>query len=349
MRKHLPVIAGLIGALVALSSTAKADNSFSLHLEPGLVQPLTEPQSNLYQTGGVLTVKPLFALTPNLSIGPSVAGMYLPRQIDDGQNAGTVWQFSGTARLQTDRRATNPSLTFRNISPWIDVDLGAGVTGNLWRPAVDIGIGAEVPLDQNHIAWIGPFLRYTHMFQTSDVQDGTLLDPHDVNFLQAGISISFDTPTHRKVERIETERFVVRHDAASCPPPPVSTVAVTLPEKLEISEKVYFDHDSANLRWESRDKLDAIVKVLNDHPKLVIKVEGHASSDGQKLHNVQLSGERTAAVTMYLVKHGISPARLNGVAVGIDRPSVPNTSKEGRERNRRVEFIVNFTSVDSIK
>jgi outer membrane protein OmpA-like peptidoglycan-associated protein len=344
MRKHLLIIAGLIGAFVAFSGTAKADNSFSLHLEPGLVQPLTVPQSNIYSTGGVLTVKPMFTLLPYLTIGPSVSAMYLPRQTDNGQNAGVVWQFDGSLRLQGDRRSN--AKFWKSINPWIDMDLGVGQTGDLTRPVWDIGVGAEVPLDQNHIAWFGPFLRYTHLFNTSDVDNGKLLDPRDVNFLQVGVSVSFDTPTHRRVERVETERLVVKREVVTSPP--VRTVKLVLqPEKLDLTEKVYFDFDKSTLRWESNDKLDAVVAQLNAHPNLKIKVEGHASSDGNKQHNIKLSGERTSAVVAYLVRHGVSASRLEGVALGIDQPAAPNTTQEGRERNRRVEFTVSFISFDS--
>lgn len=322
MRKHLSVAAAFVIALLGFAGTAKADNSFQLHLEPGLAQPLSAPQDQLYQTGGVLGAKGMFAVRPYLSVGPSVSAMYLPRMIDNGQNAGTIWQFAGSVRLQTDRRADGSQNTFQFVNPWVDMDLGGAQTGNLTRPVWDLGIGAEVPLDQNHIFWMGPFLRYTHIFQTSDVQDGNALDPRDVNIFQAGLSFSFDAPTRRKVVVRHDVRTVERVDYHPCPPPQEVAVA-SPPEKVNLSERVYFDFDSSKLRWESRDKLDAVVAELKKHPSLKIHVEGHASSDGNKLHNVKLSGERTAAVVMYLVQHGVDASRLEGVAMGIDHPATP--------------------------
>jgi outer membrane protein OmpA-like peptidoglycan-associated protein len=349
MKKLLSIIGALAVSLTVFAGTARADNSFQLHLEPGIAQPLTAPQSDIYQTGMVLGAKGMFAVRPYLTVGPSISAMYLPRAIDNGQNAGTIWQFAGSVRLQTDRRTSNRDPLFHYFNPWIDMDLGAAQTGNLTRPVWDLGVGAETPLDQNHIVWMGPFVRFTHIFQTSDTQDTSLLDPRDVNILQVGMSFSFDTPTHRKVV---TEQVVVEKEVkVPCPPTQVVVLAPPPPapkaEKLAITEKVYFDFDKSSLRWESRDKLDAIVAQINAHPSVTLKVEGHASSDGNKLHNVQLSGERTAAVVTYLIKHGVNPSRLTGVALGIDHPAAPNSSKEGRERNRRVEFVVTFTSVDN--
>lgn len=349
MKKHLSIAAALALSFFGFTGVAKADNSFQLHLEPGLAQPLTAPQDQIYQTGGVLTAKGMFAVRPYLTVGPSVSAMYLPRILDNGQNAGTIWQFAGSVRLQTDRRTSNHHKVFSYLNPWIDMDLGAAQTGNLTRPVWDLGVGAETPMDQNHIFWVGPFLRFTHIFQTSDTQDTSLLDPRDVNIFQAGVSFSFDAPT--KPRRVVEEVVVEREVKKPCPPtelvlvlpPPVQKA----PEKLAITDKVYFDFDSSNLRWESRDKLDAIVKQLNAHPNVTVKVEGHASSDGNKIHNAQLAGERMGSVVAYLVKHGVDPKRLTGVGMSIEHPAAPNTTKEGRERNRRVEFVVTFTSVDN--
>lgn len=346
MKKFLIILATLGVALTTYTGVAKADNSFSLHLEPGVAVPLTAPQDNIYHTGGVLTAKGMFAVLPYLSIGPSISNSYLPRAVDDGLNAGTMWQFDGSVRLQGDRRQFATGL-FHTLNPWLDLDFGAAQTGNLSRPVWDVGVGAEVPLDQNRIFWLGPFVRYTHAFQTADTQDATQLDHRDVNLLQAGLSFSFDAPTTRKVDVVDHHHTVYaeREVPATCPPPPPPVVTAPAPEKLEVVQVVYFDHDSAALRWESRDKLDAVVTQLKAHPNLVVSVEGHASSDGDKLHNVKLSGERTTAVQMYIIKHGVSPAQLRGIARGIDFPSAPNSTKEGRERNRRVEFTVTFTSV----
>lgn len=355
MRKSLSILAALGIAFFAFSGTARADepptdpngNKFSLHLEPGVVFPLTDPQSNLYNPGMALGAKGLFALTPNLAVGPSLSTIYVPRSPDDNRNAGTLWQFGGSARLQTDRRNTTKGL-FSVVNPWVDVDLSWGITGNLHRPTGDIGAGIETPLDQHHFYWMGPFVRYTHMFQTSDTQSGVLLDKRDVNFIQAGLSFSFDAPHHHQKEvvtQVVEHRVEVPVPAECPPPPPPPPPAAKVEEKVEFSEVVYFDLDSSKLRGESHLALDNVVKKLAAHPNLKLRVEGHASSEGPKLHNIKLSGDRVGAVVQYLTQHGVSPARLNGVAMGIDSPAGDNSKKEGREQNRRVEFRVNFIAV----
>jgi outer membrane protein OmpA-like peptidoglycan-associated protein len=343
--KHLGILTALSAALVATSGTALADNDFSLHLEPGVAVPLSAPQSNIYGPGLALGAKAMFTLDPHFSIGPSTSAMYLPRAVDNGQNAGVLWQLGGSARLQGDRRATNRSPFFSSVNPWVDVDVTAAMTGDLFLPAVDVGVGTEFPLDRNHIAWMGPFVRFTHVFETSNQSDNASLDTRDVNVLQLGLSVSFDTPTRPRVRNVEHVVTLVEHVQTPCPHCDVPVLVVPA-DKLDLTEKVYFDFDSARLRWESRDKLDALVKVLNAHPKLEILVEGNASSDGQKAHNVQLSADRAVAVREYLVAHGVESSRLLGLVHGTSHPVATNATKEGRERNRRVEFEVRITSVD---
>jgi outer membrane protein OmpA-like peptidoglycan-associated protein len=343
--KHLGILTALSTAIVAVSGTALADNDFSLHLEPGVAIPLSAPQSNLYDPGLALGAKGMFTLTPNFSIGPSVSAVYLPRQVDNGQNAGVLWQFGGSARLQGDRRVTNRNPITSLFNPWIDVDVTAAVTGDLVLPAFDVGVGAELPFDRNHIAWVGPFVRFTHVFETSNTSDNALLNTRDVNIIQMGLSFSFDTPTTPRTRNVTQVVTVVEHDVVPCPH---CNVVVSPPvDKLDLSERVYFDFDSATLRWESRDKLDSLVKVINAHPNLDILIEGNASSDGQKKHNVQLSAERAAVVRDYLATHGVvDQGRLLGLVHGVNHPAAPNSTKEGRERNRRVEFEFQLTSVE---
>jgi outer membrane protein OmpA-like peptidoglycan-associated protein len=345
--RHLGLLSALVLGGTALAQPALADNdksnSFSLHLEPGMAAPLSDPQSTIYGVGVVLGAKGMFALTPNVAVGPSVSAMYLPRAVDNGQNAGVLNQFGASLRLQGDRRYPNEP-----FSPWVDVDLMAAHTGDLWRPAFDVGVGAEVATDQNHSFFMGPFIRYTHMQQTSDWQTGQQLDPHSGNLIQVGWSVSFDYPTpvreHYKMvytDRVKVVQMPCVHDT-SCQSGPVAETAV--PDIFTLTEKVYFNHDSDVLRWESMDKLDALVKKLNTHPNVHITVEGHASSDGDAQYNQLLSARRTTSVMDYFTAHGVDSSRLTAYAHGISQPAAPNSTQEGRERNRRVEFTVIVSS-----
>ena len=346
MNRSIRLLSALaIGAAAfATPQLAHAEN-FSLHLEPGMAQPLNAPQDNIYTTGMVLGAKGMFNLKPWLSVGPSVSAVYLPRIIDDGSNAGVLWQFGGSARLQRDRTLFRLGID-GDWSPWIDVDLTAAHTGQLWRPALDLGVGLETALDHNHAAWWGPFIRYTHVFQTSDRQDFTLLDDHDVSIFQAGISFSFDFPSRARtvVQTVHSKDVEVRLVPMLKTECPKCAGAVAQAAPLELKEKVYFDWDKSTLRWESKDKLDAVVAKLQAHPGARIHVQGHASSDGQKVHNEKLAGARAEAVRQDLVSHGVVASSLTVDNFGVDRPAGDQKKQEGRERSRRVEFEITVTA-----
>ena len=60
---------------------------------------------------------------------------------------------------------------------------------------------------------------------------------------------------------------------------------------------------------------------------------------GKAKQNLKLSEKRAKAVVKYLVKKGIAKNRLEGRGYGDARPVQSNDTKEGRDKNRRVEFL----------
>ena len=91
--------------------------------------------------------------------------------------------------------------------------------------------------------------------------------------------------------------------------------------------------------------LDRIVSQVLANVDFNVRIEGHASSEGQTEHNQKLSENRAHAVMRYLVRHGVDEKRLSAVGFGSTVPVSDNDTVEGREANRRVEFTVNFVLV----
>ena len=334
-----------VASFVVAPKSAHAED-FSLHLEGGAAIPVTDPQNKLFDTGLVLGAKGMFNLNKNFAVGPSVSSIYLPRLSETStanDNAGTLWQYGVSARLQGNRSVETHGY-LSGWSPWVDLDVMAAYTGHLPLPAFDVGVGEEVALDQAHAAWIGPFMRYTHAFQTADHSGGLALNQSDVNILQAGVSASFDFPPHvyhhtKVVTKREVQVYLVPVQVEK-----QAVVQPTTPETFTLTEHVFFDFDSTTLRWESRDKLDEVAKKLAAKPDLMIAVQGHASPEGQLEHNVKLAQDRSDAVVNYLVAHGVDREHLRADGFGVSVPASPNSDKEGLERSRRVEFTVIFTS-----
>lgn len=116
------------------------------------------------------------------------------------------------------------------------------------------------------------------------------------------------------------------------------------PEKLASERKkfkfepIYFDHDKAELRPEYTDFLIRMVRVVDGHSDLRIRVTGHTDSDGSDDYNIELSKKRAKVLIDFFVEHGLSPDRIEIDFKGEKNPIDSNTTPEGKQRNRRVDF-----------
>jgi OOP family OmpA-OmpF porin len=71
-----------------------------------------------------------------------------------------------------------------------------------------------------------------------------------------------------------------------------------------------------------------------------VRIEGHTDSRGSRAYNLRLSQSRADSVRAYLIGKGISSDRLEAKGYGPDQPIDNNKTAAGRERNRRVEFMI---------
>ncbi len=108
-----------------------------------------------------------------------------------------------------------------------------------------------------------------------------------------------------------------------------------------VIQGIYFDVDKDTIKAKSRPTLDAAVKVLKDFPDVKVEVSGHTDSDGDRQHNVDLSQRRADSVKQYLVDKGIDTGRITTRGAGPDQPIADNKTKDGKAKNRRIEFKLN--------
>lgn len=102
---------------------------------------------------------------------------------------------------------------------------------------------------------------------------------------------------------------------------------------------IYFDFNSATIKPDSEAVLKQISDILHKNPDWKLSVSGHTDNIGEAATNQQLSERRAASVKEALVsRYGIAPDRLSTKGFGASRPVEPNTTLEGRARNRRVEL-----------
>jgi outer membrane protein OmpA-like peptidoglycan-associated protein len=103
---------------------------------------------------------------------------------------------------------------------------------------------------------------------------------------------------------------------------------------------IHFDAGAAVVKPESQPALTEIAALLKRDPKLQLIIVGHTDNDGRLEPNLDLSLRRAEAVAAALVaQFGVSPARLDARGVAFLAPVAPNTTEEGKARNRRVELV----------
>lgn len=112
-------------------------------------------------------------------------------------------------------------------------------------------------------------------------------------------------------------------------------------EAISLSAKnVQFENNSSTIKTSSYGDLDNVVNLLNQYPDYNISINGHTDSQGSENYNKDLSERRAKACLEYLAKKGIRRARMTARGFGETRPLADNSTNEGKEKNRRVEFIL---------
>ncbi len=106
------------------------------------------------------------------------------------------------------------------------------------------------------------------------------------------------------------------------------------------TQGIYFDTGSDRIRPESSGTLDEIARMLNEHPELHIRIEGHTDSVGDAAQNLRLSERRAESVRAALTSsYRVDPERMTAVGHGQEQPVDSNDTPEGRQNNRRVELV----------
>ena len=122
--------------------------------------------------------------------------------------------------------------------------------------------------------------------------------------------------------------------------PKKHTLVSVTQEKIELHQAVFFATGRATIMPQSFPLLNEIADVLKTRATMQVRVEGHTDSRGSRASNMRLSQARADSVKAYLVGHDIDASRMVSVGFGPDQPIETNKTAVGRERNRRVEFMI---------
>ncbi|MBX7148886.1 OmpA family protein [bacterium] len=104
---------------------------------------------------------------------------------------------------------------------------------------------------------------------------------------------------------------------------------------------IYFASNSSKISKDDKAKLDTVVSLLKQNPKVkLIVAEGHTDNTGTHKANQKLSLGRANAVKKYLTGKGITPLRIEVSGFADTKPAVSNSNDTGKAKNRRVELRV---------
>jgi outer membrane protein OmpA-like peptidoglycan-associated protein len=122
------------------------------------------------------------------------------------------------------------------------------------------------------------------------------------------------------------------------------------PERVfkDAYDNLQFEFNKDVIKPSSFPFLDEIVNVLREK-EWNLKLEGHTDNKGSADYNLKLSKARANSVKKYLEDKGIKPTRIEADGFGSTKPIADNSTEEGREKNRRVEFKVIKEVVDLTK
>ena len=147
------------------------------------------------------------------------------------------------------------------------------------------------------------------------------------------------TPLHGAYYYIDDVSVVCIEQEPVKSEPEVST---QIPEVGEVVllENIYFAFDKSEVLQQSYNALVKLKELLEKNPGMTIELRGHTDNQGTVEHNQKLSEERAKSVVKHLVAMGIDKERLSWRGFGKSDPVADNSSAEGRQKNRRVEYKV---------
>lgn len=130
---------------------------------------------------------------------------------------------------------------------------------------------------------------------------------------------------------------------APAPEPAPAPAPAPVQEKVveTITLQVHFDTAKAVVKETYYPEIEKFAAYLNRYPDVKAEIQGHTDNVGDPKKNIDLSQKRAKTIMDILVKkYHIDPTRLSAKGYGQEKPIASNTTREGREKNRRVDAVI---------
>jgi OOP family OmpA-OmpF porin len=157
-----------------------------------------------------------------------------------------------------------------------------------------------------------------------------------------------DTPKGCIVDKdgcpLDSDKDGVNDCLDKCPNTPAGAIVDKdgcMHEKITMNLNVEFDYDKSDVKDKYNGEIKKVTDFMKEFPKTTAVIEGHTDSTGSNEYNQKLSERRANSVRQYIIKNfGIKASRLTATGYGETKPIATNDTDEGRQRNRRVQAVL---------
>lgn len=243
---------------------------------------------------------------------------------------------------------------------WAEVTGGGGVTGSDWVPSFEAGAGWSVSVGALDI---GPSMRYLRVVAASTMDT---FGSAELALVGVDVRVGRERPK-RRAAPVAAARPTPSAPAPEEAPAVVEPSARDLDQlvdreescveamegclnlrevtvegdRLILDELVLFDRGRARLHSRGRRIIRQIAALWLQHPEWRhLRVEGHTCDLGDAEENRVLSQRRAEQVRRVLMRRGVPGELIEAVGLGQTRPRDPGAGESARQRNRRVEFVI---------
>lgn len=108
----------------------------------------------------------------------------------------------------------------------------------------------------------------------------------------------------------------------------------------KLKSDILFDTGKSNLKPMATNNINDLAAIMKKYPENILTIKGYTDNTGSKAINEKLSKARAESVRQQLVKDGMAGEVITSIGMADANPVAPNTSKDGRAQNRRVEIEI---------
>ena len=120
---------------------------------------------------------------------------------------------------------------------------------------------------------------------------------------------------------------------------------VVVVEPVTIEPSIQFAFDKSNIQSKYYNEIKKMADYMTRYPETKAAIEGHTDNIGTGAYNMKLSQKRANSIKNYLVsKFKIDPSRIKTTGYSFKKPIASNSTKEGRQKNRRATVVFSSTT-----